>query len=273
MMKEFSSWSEFRDIALIAKGMSFDFLDKGSSYEMWTTEQGITYSISIAKPSDDATEFDADWKALGNKPNAPLATIAEETPGKKTGGHFGRKTLECSVPSGDAGDWTDFSFTFPHPISLLSAGWPAIADNDNDEVVVKIAPDTICGAIVAGLTAGVKVLSVSSTVLSSMKVGYAVEVTDGTNTDSLGYCTKVDKVAGTIEVSVAPVNSFTAGSYVSLTIEMVPWMRLKGSGFYVNMGESKIGGSYLPTGTPVVIRYRNNGTTARKFTVDVEYLY
>lgn len=279
LIKTDLSWQELKD-QKEAWGVGLHYFNSPSRYYIHAIAGPFIFFTNIKKeatapPGSDQEDFETNFKSGANKPLASNAYVVEESLENKTGGHFAVRDLEASIPSGTPGDWTEHDFSWPFPVSLLAAEWPAVAENDGDEAEVQVAPNTVVGALTANVAAGVKTLPVDATTIANMKVGYAVSITDGTNTDELGYCTKVDKTAGTIDVETATANAFSAASptYVRLSVKMVPWKRLKGSGFLNEVGHSKIGGSYLAAGKILRIRYRNNSGTEKKFVVGVEYLY
>ena len=85
----------------------------------------------------------------------------------------------------------------------------------------------------------------------------------------------MDKVAKTITVETAAVNSFLASTptYVKQTVYYLQNYEFGPSWEYV-IGESKIGASYLPANTILRARYINNSAIAnKKLVVKFEYLY
>jgi hypothetical protein len=120
------------------------------------------------------------------------------------------------------------------------------------------------------------ILSVSSTVLQYIQLGYHVNLlnaSNGTNND-LGRVVNKDYVNSAISVELASPNTFayTSPTYVRQTVYMFkdfeicqPWCH--------SIGESKIGGSYTPANTPIKWSYNNLGTTDKIAIGYVELLY
>ena len=116
-------------------------------------------------------------------------------------------------------------------------------------------------------------LNVSSTVVANAKNGYYMKLYDGTNTDDVGRIISVDEINSKIYVETNLTNSFLAATptYVQQTAYTMkdfiighPWEQ--------NIGESKIGGSYVPADIMVRIHYKNNTGTAKDFYGRVDYL-
>lgn len=113
---------------------------------------------------------------------------------------------------------------------------------------------------------------VNSTVIDNVMQGYRISITDGVNTSDLGKVIKIG--SNYIFIEIAPVTTFLASSptYVRLSVEVLKDFKFG----YVkthNIGESKIGGSYLPTDTIVIGKYTNNHNAAQVLEGTIEYLY
>lgn len=190
----------------------------------------------------------------------------------KTGGHYQTKTIKLTDLTVGWDNDTDISF--PFSISLLSAGWVNNSTNAGDEIEIQVAPDTIIGAITSDISSGDTVFDVEQSVIDNIAVGYYVKLDDGTDTDDCGRVTDVDYANNKITVETAATQTFSATTpptYIKQTIKMVPFVELEGN--YITMlGQSKIGGSYIPANTIIRIRYNRKGT-ALDFKMIVEYLY
>lgn len=118
-------------------------------------------------------------------------------------------------------------------------------------------------------------IPVSQTVIDNIAVGYYVKLYDHVNQDDVARVLLVDVSNLKIYVETNLVNSFLASSptYIQMTVyafknyEMcVPWEH--------EIGQSKIGGSYLPKDVLVSLDYHNMSTDTDKIFIGrVEYLY
>ena len=198
----------------------------------------------------------------------------QEEGDKKTGGKFQTASVQVVIdaPVG----WKEGLVTFPIPIAILSAYYVGHPDFRSDEGEFLIGEDTLTGALTANVAIGDTVIPVSQTVVDNAEVGYFYKLFDGTNTDDLGMCLSIDKAASTITVENAVVSSFSAATptLVKQTVKLGTNLKFVHEGVH-SVGESKIGGSYLPAGTEIKMRYNNLDATrpARKFNVRLEYLY
>jgi hypothetical protein len=118
-------------------------------------------------------------------------------------------------------------------------------------------------------------LSVSSTVVANTMLGYFLKLDDGTKSDEWLRVVSIDKANNKVYVEKNLSNSYitTTPTYVKQTVSVLkdyeiyePWENI--------IGESKIGGSYVPTDTIVRLSYTNKSTdTDKVFVGRVEYLY
>jgi len=203
----------------------------------------------------------------------PSVRIQEET--HDTGGYFQAEILAVNVPSGNAGDITTVDFSWPFPISALSSNLYPSAENVGDELVVCVAPDAVIGAIVQDIGIGSDTIYMSTTSLAYADLGQYIKLDDGTNADDMGVI--VEKTSTYIKTSVVSTHAFVAATptYIKRSAYMFAPGKFKFFKADIRMpvGESKIGGSYIPANTIFRCKYRNNGTAAKSFYAVFEYLY
>lgn len=121
-------------------------------------------------------------------------------------------------------------------------------------------------------------LHVSTSVIANVNHGYTIQLTDGTNTDSMGKIHSIDNTNNYIYVENNPVvsNSYSSTSpttSVQMTVHRIkpgfefaaPWQHV--------YGQDKVGGSDIPENTPVKIYYTNvDGVSGKRFVASLEYL-
>lgn len=191
----------------------------------------------------------------------------------KTGGHFQSHGYKDNIPA--TSGWYDMpDITWPYPITLLAAEAKAMSANDGDHIEFVVGPDVTVGSISSDVTASDTVINVSQSVLDNVAVGKFICLDDGTNVDDCGRVTAVDKTAGTITVETATANGFAAATptLVKMTTKMAVNIELS-SDHRIALGESKIGGSYVPANTVLRMRYYNQNGSAKSFKFYLEYLY
>lgn len=200
--------------------------------------------------------------------------VMEESadPAKRTGGAYMGKGLEHIVPA--VVGTSETIYTMPFPVAMMAFEYSPTSDMIGDYFTVCIAPRTTVGAITATVNTGDTVLNVSPTVVENVKLGYKIMLDDGGVQENVGYVSAIDTVNNTITVSDAVTNTFLVSSptYVKITICMVDRVRIGGLGVF-ELGASKIGGSYLPAGTPWSIEYENNNGLAKSFSGVLELLF
>jgi hypothetical protein len=212
---------------------------------------------------------------IDNDVSRVLVEEQELDESKRTSGHFQSSTFNVPVPSGTPGQMTCKDFSYPIPICLLSAQVLTEAHNVGDTFEVQVSPDTVIGWCTQNPDPSGYVLNVSDTVITNIDVGYKVEIFDGQKLADLGRCISIDSSLSQITTEFTPDGqTFLASSptYVMITVEMVRQFNIFGTG-RIEIGESKIGGSYIPANTPIRVCYINNDSLEKRFDAEVEYLY
>lgn len=117
-------------------------------------------------------------------------------------------------------------------------------------------------------------LNVSRTVIENAKIGFFITLTDGVNTDIIGYVTAVNVSAGTISVNGTPEHNFNTNSptLVKITVYYMDNVEL-GPAMNYNIGSDKIGASYIPIGTHILSIYDNKSDNDKSIITYLEYLY
>jgi len=235
----------------------------------------VTVWMKAALSGAEETALDAIVAAHVNTPleeNQEQVVVIEEEGEQKTGKRFQASTFDVPIEAGTAGAMTCKEFTYPIPICILAAQISPSAYCVGDWWELHVAPDTVIGSLASDVTAGDTEIFVSQTVLDNTAVGYFLKLADGTNTDDLG---RVIEVRGSsVVVETAAVNGFAAATptYVKQTIKMIYDYKIFQAD-RITIGESKVGGSYVPAGTVLRVCYTNETTGAKEFNAKVEYLY
>lgn len=193
--------------------------------------------------------------------------IREEEEGKETGGRFRAVPMTLAVGA-DAGDYDD-TFSYPIPRCLMSAEVDVHADWVGDSVSLLVAPDTIIGTLTSESAAAATVHDVAQTVIDNIFLGAMVKI----GTEDLGECIAIDTDNLKITTSVALVASAASGSLVKMTVCMADHVPMT-SVVPKIIGESKIGGSYLPANTAIkLIYHRSTAGSAFTYAMTMEHLY
>jgi len=118
-------------------------------------------------------------------------------------------------------------------------------------------------------------LNVSQTVIDTAAIGFCIKLDDLVNTDDVGRVISVNTENKKIYVEMNPANSYLVSTptYVKNTAYAIKDFEL-GDAWEYNIGESKIGGTHIPTDVKIELSYENKSVdTDKKFIERVEYLY
>lgn len=128
------------------------------------------------------------------------------------------------------------------------------------------------GIITQNITPSDNLISVNSTVTDNMETGLFVTVTDGVTMDNLGEIFEIDKVNGTILIQSPSSLNYNSGSYLFPSVHVIKDYKLNAAVPCI-IGESSIGGSYVPAFYIIRLVYRNQSNIAKNFNWYVEYKY
>lgn len=199
--------------------------------------------------------------------------IKEQEDYTQTQGHFQSMVIDLEIDPSQNIVIKDI--TFPYPISLFSSEWNVDVTNVGDKAEFHIAPDTIIGTITSTIdgSEGLKTINVSQTVIDNISMGFYIKIGSKTNS-CIGRVASIDKDNKTLTFEESISQTYTAGSYVFMTVKVVDYWRFTAPGFN-SVGESKIGASYIPANTVLRIIYHNiNGLNVNKlFGVAIDYMY
>lgn len=219
-------------------------------------------------PSDTGHTINTNKTIVVDKREESLITIKEEN--IPTGGHYQACFHKITVPSGSS--YVEHDIVFPHPISLLAAEWTNTTANAGDEIEFQVAPGTIIGTLASGVPSGTLVMPVSQTVVDNLGLGYHADLLSASGACDIGRVSDINDEDNTITVEIPADQDFAAGTYFRMHLDMVRRSPLAGFG-RVQLGEAKIGGSYIPAGTILRACYWNNNDTQKELIFVLEYLY
>jgi hypothetical protein len=190
-----------------------------------------------------------------------------------TNGHFGVRGWLCDIPAGTTGSISYTDNTFRFPVSMMLVSFRSSDNSEGDSFSAEVGANTVVGVCTTDAVLGSTMISVNSTVLSNVHPGFYIDITNGTTSSHLGECCCVDTVNGTI-TTVLPVSNITfdSGSFIQQTISMCDNYVL-GNSQQEKLGTGKIGSSFIPQDVQLRVAYTNNNGLAKKFHIDMEYLY
>lgn len=221
-------------------------------------------------PTNTAHDVDINKTSVVDNVIEDTVTVREED--VPTGGHYQASSYSVPVASGTGVTTKDISF--PHPVCMLAAEWTNTINMQGDEIEFIVAPNTIVGAMASGVASGVSVLPVQQSVIDNMKVGYCADLYSASGVMDCGRVIAVNDNDNTITLENPTNQSFSAAwpTYVRMSVHMVRPSPLAGGG-RVQLGESKIGGSYIPANTVLRTKYNNKSGLPKDLIFFLEYLY
>lgn len=226
-------------------------------------------SVPSKCKNDDGHTIDSSSITIIRTEGNDALEIREET--TKTGGHYRAESIKVSMSSSDSVVMSDNSWL--KPINCMSVAFITTDDQIGDLLDVSVGPETPIGILLADSPSGSTVFTVNSTVLEYIKLGFGVLLSQSGNINDCGEVIAIDKNANTITVETATTSSFNAGvCYVLMTVYMITNYEICAEGRWI-IGDDKIGGSYVPTGTVVRIKYTNLSEGDRTFRAQIGLLY
>jgi hypothetical protein len=202
------------------------------------------------------------------------ATIEENTVEVKeentpTGGHY---RSCCQAFTANVGSNTH-DFSYPYPISLLSATFNSGPVTEGDTLSMDVGPGTTIGVITSNVAAEATIISVSSTVIDNIAIGRCAHLDDGTNSERHAV-TAINTASSQITIDTGATYAYNVATptYVKMSVCMANSLEIIPNCRYV-LGDSKIGGSYIPANTTIRIIYNNTGESAVRVRPIFEFLY
>ena len=230
-------------------------------------------------------------------------TVKEET--IKTGGNFQSTTMSIDALPDQV---SSTSISWDHPVSAMVVKFITETENKGDFLSLSVNKDTIFGALTSQIVASTAWASQNYTsgdtvtyfgktytcILDTVsneapsdatywKVGYKVPLSTGASSlikkgynitigsDDLDRIISID--GNDIYTKTGPAGTHNASTYVKVTVYMVKDFEI-GPAFGYSIGDSKIGGSHIPSGSVILLEYHNkHATDTKHFVGSVEYLY
>lgn len=198
-----------------------------------------------------------------------LVVIQEQDSVRKTAGRF--RTQGFSVVA-LANQNTTHDFIFKYDISPLVIKFKTAEAHKNDLINLYIAPNVTVGVIVQNATSGNNYFYITPASFDWLSVGCLCRLTNGVVTQDLGDVIDIDYSTGKVTVETNLSNSFSVGSYVQMSVQVIREHKISEPGEY-SIGDSKIGASFIPKGQIIRLVYTNVSNTDKTFIWTTEMLY
>jgi len=186
----------------------------------------------------------------------------------QTGDNYRVESKKLTIP---ANSTIYEDYTWNYPIAVMTINWYSTQENIGDVINGYIAPNTTIGAITNNITTGDTLIHVSPTVLTYIRVGYEVNITNGMTNIIMGEVLTIDKVNSTLILSIASTENINAPAYLQMTVHNIYNMNLIPG--VTNLASKHIESSALPKNTVARIKYTNNGNTEKTFIFYYEIMY
>lgn len=236
-----------------------------AAFQHWWLESDTVGPTTC--PNDTGHSVNSSSVSLDYNVSSNSMSVIEE-PDVKTGGRYRIKHFNFMMCPGT----NTIVESFPFPVGALAMQYSVTPFNIGDEFNLDVSNVTV-GALGADASIGATVLTVSSTVLDNIQIGFTCSITDLVNLNELGYVLDKDTNASTITVETATTHAFLAATptYVRMTIHRGSLICATES--EDSFGQAKIGASHVPANTPLTMTYINNSTLCKTFTVAMEILF
>lgn len=194
--------------------------------------------------------------------------IKEET--VPTGGNFRAICKKITIAPSEKKN-TDF--IWPFPITALGIKFVTTAENEGDKLELIAGPDTIVGMIGTNISSGTNEIVINTPVWDLLYIGYNIKLSNGVNTENLGYIIEKDNATKTVRTSNSTVNSYlSANTSVMVSVYIVEDFTIGKAGDW-SIGDNKIGGSYVDKNKVVRFVYHNQTIQPKTFYALFSYLY
>lgn len=224
---------------------------------LWSESEPTKCPINTAHTIDRSKT-----SIIATKSDDSIHVKEESTP---TGGYFKTETVVMNI---DASSTFEQSYSWPYPISILAVYLVTTSAHEGDNLEISVSPKTTIGTITSNVTANDTVITVSDTVIENAAVGHKLYLDE----DDLGYIISINADTKQVTVTTAAANSFSSGTAVKRTVFYAENYEIGPPWEYI-VGESKIGGSYLPANATIYVKYTNNEADSKKFIARLEFLY
>jgi hypothetical protein len=220
-------------------------------------------------PLDTTHSVNPDSVSLVDSIEANEVIICEEK--TKTGGHYQCISKTLTV---EAGQMNSLTYSYPYPVSIICGNMNVDETQVGDCICIKLAPDTVIGAITQDILVDDGIVYVDETSIANLFNGCLATFTDGVNTSTEVVVYEVDTNAGSIKVTPAVDKAFSLSSptYVRRTIKYANQVQIGRPGS-VSIGRNLIGGSYIPANVPIQLCYKNNSNQTQVAVFHIELLY
>ena len=241
--------------------------------EHWFLEDGSPKPTTC--PTDSSHEISAESIVIVDEISQNLVTVREES--KPTGGKWEAEAFFLEGTTGPSETSRDFSWD--NPISVLDMQFTPTDENYKDAIKLSIIPpntgygEGVIGVLAATAPTGASGIHVGQTIIENVKIADNLSLRQGVTDHDLGNVISIDAENGIIYCKNPVLEEFNVASPTFVKFERRVLERfLIGPPQRYPLGDSKIGGSYIPKDYIVRVTYVNNGGAEKEMYCIIEYL-
>lgn len=189
------------------------------------------------------------------------------------GSDFCTESIIVNVTSSNL---TEKIISFPMNVNLFELTlYPYSVSSEEDIIDVLLNPQYTCGVLTTNSTSGDTEFYVSETVLKYIrKPGwFVVTLVNGGDTEEIGRVIAIDRVNGKITMENPTTINFPSGSLIKVDFYMMRQFEIFTNNSGIPIGQSKIGGTFIPKNVPILVKYYNNNNIPKKFMTKLEYTW
>lgn len=194
--------------------------------------------------------------------------IIQSQPGF-TNGFYKVEGFSFTIPANSSA-YKDISW--PYNIAVMTMNLQPSTDNIGDCVNAYAGPDTIIGVNTQTLSQNVFVISVNSTVLLNIKLGYTVSVVNNTQNINMGECISIDTVNSRITCNTIASESIAPGAYIKVSRHIIKNITFTTNNI-INLANKNVSSTSFPANTVARMVYTNNSNTQKTFYYNAEFAY
>jgi len=158
--------------------------------------------------------------------------------------------------------WLDQNYTVDQTVYYQGKNYKCILNTSSNQIPTNKTYWTV----------DYPVLSITSVHLNKLSKGFLFHLYNGITRTDFGIILEINLINGTIKTSGASSINYSAASLAQYSVQRCAKVPLFGPAS-IEMGQTIIGMSYVPTGTEIICCYENNSNETRRITIYYQYLY
>lgn len=219
-------------------------------------------------PNNNSHSIDTTSITITEQISDSNVNIIQSQPGF-TNGIYKAEGFSFTI-SANSSAYKDISW--PYNIAVMTMNLQPSTENIGDFVNAYAGPNTIIGINTQTLSQNVFVISVNSTVLLNIKLGYTVSVVNNTQNINMGECISIDTVNSRITCNTIASESIPPGAYIKVSRHIIKNITFTTNNI-INLANKNVSSTSFPANTIARMVYTNNSNTQKTFYYNTEYAY